>query len=69
MVDDYDPPVGEGLDRMTDIARHDRNQACSGDLGHAVDGHLKLALDHLVDDGYQAWSSTSRSRLQQILVR
>ena len=25
MVDDYDPPVGEGLDRMTDIARHNRN--------------------------------------------
>jgi hypothetical protein len=25
MVDDYDSPVGEGLDRMTDIARHNRN--------------------------------------------
>ena len=25
MVDDYDPAVGEGLDRMTDIARHNRN--------------------------------------------
>src|SRR5580704_7184828 len=49
MVDDYDPAVGEGLDRMTDIARHNRNQTCAGDLGHAVDGHAKLALYHLVN--------------------
>jgi hypothetical protein len=25
MVDDYDPPVGQGLDRMSDIAWHNRN--------------------------------------------
>jgi len=49
MVDDDRPSVREGLDRMADIARHDRNQARSRDLGHAIDGHLELALDHLID--------------------
>ena len=49
MIDDNRPPVGKGLDRVTDIARHDRNYSCSRYLGHAVDGYLKLTLDHLVD--------------------
>jgi hypothetical protein len=48
MVDDYYPPVAEGFDRMTDIARYDRNHADPGDLGVAVDGHLKLSLDDTV---------------------
>ena len=34
---------------MTDIARHDRNQAGADKFGRSVDGHLKLALDHFVD--------------------
>ena len=49
VIDDNRPSVGESSDRMTDIARYYRNQGCSGDLGHAVNGHLKLPLDHLVD--------------------
>src|SRR5712664_3805409 len=49
MVDDYRLSVREGLDGMTGIAGYDRNEACSRDLGDAVDGHLKLAFDHLVD--------------------
>ena len=48
-VDDDDAPVREGFDRMPDISQDDGNQACPGDLRHAVDGHLKLTLDHLVD--------------------
>jgi hypothetical protein len=46
VIDDNRPSVGESCDRMTDIARYYRNQACSGDLGHAVDGDLKLAFEH-----------------------
>src|SRR5580698_6894908 len=34
---------------MADTTRHDRNQTCSGDLGHAIDGHLDLAFNHLPD--------------------
>ncbi len=49
IVDDDYPAVGEGFDRMADTRRHNRDQPRTGDLSHAVDGHLKLALDHFVD--------------------
>src|SRR5579864_4442074 len=34
---------------MADITRHDGHHARSRDLSHAVDGHLQLTLDHLID--------------------
>src|SRR5258706_14457660 len=34
---------------MASVGRHDRDQAGAGDHGHAVDGDLELALDHLID--------------------
>jgi hypothetical protein len=49
IVNDDRPAIGEGLDRMAYITWHDRNQTSSGDLDYAVDGHLELALDHLVN--------------------
>jgi hypothetical protein len=49
IVNDDRPAIGEGLDRMAYITCHDRNQTSSGDLDYAVDGHLELALDHLVN--------------------
>src|SRR6266481_5346196 len=49
IVNDDGPAIGEGLNRMAHINRYDSDQAGSGDLGCAVDGYLKLALDHLVD--------------------
>jgi hypothetical protein len=38
IVDDYCPAVGEGLDRMANIAWHDPHHPRSGDLCHSVDG-------------------------------
>jgi hypothetical protein len=34
---------------MADVSGYDRDYTGSGDLGYAGDGHLELALDHLVD--------------------
>jgi hypothetical protein len=49
VVNDDGSAIREGLDRMARITWHDRDQAGSYDLGCAIDGHLKRALDHLVD--------------------
>src|ERR1700681_3927991 len=49
MVHDDGSAVGQRPDRMAGIGRDDRNQSGSGDLSHAVDGDLELALDHLID--------------------
>src|SRR5580658_2325055 len=48
IIDDYCPAVGEGPDRMANIAWHDPHHSCPGDLRHSVDGQLELAIDHLV---------------------
>jgi hypothetical protein len=48
VVDADGPTVGEGFDRMANAGRDDRNPARPGDLGNAVNGHLKLALDDLI---------------------
>jgi hypothetical protein len=54
-----------GLDRMARITWHDGDQAGSYDLGCAIDGHLKRALDHLVD----RWNlSVQRSRIREQLL-
>jgi hypothetical protein len=49
IVNDDGPAIREGLDRMAHITRHDGDQAGSYDLGCAVDGYLKLTIDHLID--------------------
>src|ERR1035438_7789138 len=48
MINNDCPPVRERFDRMTGVARHDRHQSRPCDLADAVDGHLELAIDHLV---------------------
>src|SRR5208282_1143614 len=49
IVNDDGPAIGEGLDGMARITGHDGHQTRAGNLRYAVDGHLQLALDHLVD--------------------
>jgi hypothetical protein len=49
VVDDDGSTVGDGFERMANTARHDRDQARPSDLRNAVNGHLKLALDDLID--------------------
>jgi hypothetical protein len=49
IINDDSPAIGEGFDRMTHITRYDRDQPGSCDLRCAVNGHLQLAFDYLVD--------------------
>jgi len=49
IVDDDGSAVGQRFYRMAHITRNDGDQTRSGDLSRAVDGHLKLAFDHLVN--------------------
>ena len=49
--------MGEGLERMTDMARYDCNYSRLVDLGHSVDGRLYLIL-HLAHDNQFAGSRT-----------
>ena len=48
VVNDDGSTVSDGFDRMADTSRYNRDQARSGDPGHAVNGHLKLALRDLI---------------------
>ena len=48
IIDDDGLAVSESLDRMADVAGHDRNQTRPDDLSHVVDGHLEFALDHFI---------------------
>ena len=49
IIHDDGPAVGEGLDRMSNVGRHDRDQAGAGNLGRAIDGHFEFSLNHLID--------------------
>src|SRR5260370_37677808 len=47
-VDDDGSAVSKGFDGVANIARYDRHPTCPGDLGHAIDGYLELALEHFI---------------------
>ena len=49
MVDDDGAAIGERFHSMADIAGHDCDQASPDPAGNAVDGHLKLPINDLVD--------------------
>lgn len=49
VVDDDGSTVSKSFDRMAYARRHDRYQPRSGNLGDAVNSHLKFPLYDLVD--------------------
>ena len=49
MIYDNYSSIGQGFDRMANIARHHCDQPRFHDLNHAVDGHFEFTLDDLVD--------------------
>ena len=48
IVDDNRFGVGERLDGMSHVGRHNANEARPHDLGRIADRQLELAFDHLV---------------------
>ena len=68
MIEDYDPQVGQGLDRMTGLLGQSQLNLL-GDLGHAVDGHLKRALYHLVDSFLSMKLLVNGRTAREIVVR
>ena len=49
IVNNNGAAIGQCLDRVAYIARHDPHQTRSSDPLHAVDGQFEFALDDLID--------------------